>query len=127
MKTDQPALFPDAVDESARKTYQTKDEIERAKEKRRRSKRKAWTAPEVPADGPHCIRCANWRAPIDRERFGSCRLLSVLEERLPHRSLEKGTVLTMGEANAYRAPVTALRTAAWATCSLFTQLEEDAA
>lgn len=122
-------LFPETTDDVYRETLRarkTKDDREFEDAKRRKSKRKQWRPPQL-TDGPHCQSCANWLMPVDKERYGGCRMLRVVEERIPHRNMEKGHILHVKDANAMRLPVGMLRTAAWGVCSLWTQVAESAA
>jgi hypothetical protein len=113
-------LFPDdPVDAVVRQTRRTKDEIDYEKAKRRESRGKRQPMPTAPETGPCCLRCRNWRAPVD-EGYGECRHLAVVEERNLAYGIERGDVVAMEDARAvYRIAASRLRTNEAFSCSAY--------
>jgi hypothetical protein len=65
--------------------------------------------------------------PEDKEIYGECRVLGVVEERDTRRGIEKGTVMAIQDARDARIPVERLRVAGWGGCSAWVQVEEQVA
>ena len=114
----------ETTDDVWRKTFQSEDEKQFAKEQARRRAPKVKTFP-VPETGACCDRCRHFRRPTAEDAFGECGFLVIT--LVPYGSVEKGTILSARERPEIEADP--LRCKPWAGqgCSAFTAISMEVA